>query len=150
MEQAENMLLKYLMEQDIPKGKVPLAGNSVYMDRLFLRDVSAVSNLYFFKKIFFHYKLFVMFAHTSSVSYSKNLCYHKIYYSCLNNGMIQAVADPGIIKYLWRFFSRRTWEFFFKTYIFRGNIYNIIRQTVNQYKLIKSSNLLNYWIKFNI
>ncbi|XP_061389031.1 probable oligoribonuclease [Musca vetustissima] len=35
-EQGEHLILNFLKEQ-IPKGKCPLAGNSVYMDRLFLR-----------------------------------------------------------------------------------------------------------------
>ncbi|KAM7360622.1 putative oligoribonuclease isoform 2-T2 [Cochliomyia hominivorax] len=36
-EKCEQLLLDFL-KQHIPKGRCPLAGNSVYMDRLFLRQ----------------------------------------------------------------------------------------------------------------
>lgn len=51
LERAESMLLVYLQKY-VPKGKCPLAGNSIYMDRLFLRhQMSSVDNYLHYRVI---------------------------------------------------------------------------------------------------
>uniref|UniRef100_A0A1A9V5I2 Probable oligoribonuclease n=1 Tax=Glossina austeni TaxID=7395 RepID=A0A1A9V5I2_GLOAU len=45
LNQAEQQILEFL-KQHIPKGKCPLAGNSIYMDRLFLRKYMPVVDDY--------------------------------------------------------------------------------------------------------
>ncbi|XP_023175679.1 probable oligoribonuclease [Drosophila hydei] len=49
-DRAENLILTYLKE-NIPKRKCPLAGNSVYMDRLFLRKFFPVVDEYLHYRI---------------------------------------------------------------------------------------------------
>ncbi|XP_008216123.1 probable oligoribonuclease [Nasonia vitripennis] len=50
-EDAVDINLLYFMMKYIPKGKCPLAGNSVYVDRLFLRKYMPVSNDYIHYRI---------------------------------------------------------------------------------------------------
>lgn len=50
-EDAVDINLLYFMMKYIPKGKCPMAGNSVYVDRLFLRKYMPVSNDYIHYRI---------------------------------------------------------------------------------------------------
>lgn len=61
IEQAEKELIEYLKKNEIKYKECPLAGNTIYMDRLFLREYMPIVN------DFLHYRLI-------DVSTCKELC----------------------------------------------------------------------------
>jgi oligoribonuclease len=82
--EAEELILKYLESAGVPSGKSPIAGNSVYVDRIFIsRDMPRLSE-------FLHYR-------TVDVSSIKELArrwYPKVYFnSPTKTGNHRALGD---------------------------------------------------------